>query len=390
MPRAPKLPPAPASLNAAQLAVFRKKLLAWFHRAKRDLPWRRTRDPYRIWVSEIMLQQTRVAAVIPYYERFLKRFPNVHALANARLESVLQYCAGLGYYGRARNLHRAAKEIVSRHSGRFPRKLNDALALAGIGRYTASAVLSIAYAEALAVLDGNVARVIARLGAVRGDLRAPRRWRQFEKTSAALLAPAAPGDWNQAMMELGATVCTPITPRCAECPVAAFCRARKLGIESDLPVKRRKRPAEKIILAAAVFLDSRGHTFLMRPETRHTVTQVIVEEQSLFSNLWQFPSAISARKNPKSDLVKFLRDQYEWKFAGLKSQLTPLPLARHTVTFREITLAPFLIHVDHLPAPSGVRAKAITLDEVPDLAVSSATRKIAAVAVHALAQPPDA
>lgn len=328
-----------------------------------------------------MLQQTRVAAVIPYYARFLKRFPNVRALANARMESVLKHWAGLGYYSRARNLHRAAKEIVARHGGRFPRELNDALALAGIGRYTSAAILSIAFDKPLAVLDGNVARVLARLGAVRGDLRAPRHWRRFEKTSAALLAPRAPGDWNQAMMELGATVCTPIAPRCAECPIAAFCRARALGIENDLPAKRRKRATVQLTLAAAVLLDSRGRTLLIRPGPLDT----IAEERSLFSNLWQFPAVIARGKRIKSDLAKLLCARYEMKLAGLESRLTPLISARHAVTFREITLAPFLIHVEHLPAPSGIKVKTAALGAVVDLAVSSATRKIAAAAIQALA-----
>jgi A/G-specific adenine glycosylase len=380
VPRAPKVPPDPANLNSAQLAGFRRKLLGWFHRAKRDLPWRRTHDPYRVWISEIMLQQTRVAAVIPYYERFLERFPNVRALANARVESVLKYWAGLGYYSRARNLHRAAKEIVSRHNGHFPRKLEDALALAGIGSYTSAAILSIAFDQPLAVIDGNVARVLARLGAVRGDLRAPRQWRQFQKNSAALLAPRDPGDWNQAMMELGATVCTPIAPRCAECPVAAFCRARAFGIENDLPAKRRKQATKQVVLTAAVLLDPRGRTLLIRPGP----LDAVAEEQSLFSNLWQFPSVIAPSKNYKTHLAKLLRTRYEMTFAGLESRLTPLIPARHTVTFREITLAPFLMRVERLPAPRGVKVKAVALNTVSNLAVSSATRKIVTAAVHAL------
>jgi A/G-specific adenine glycosylase len=380
VPRAPKAPPSLATLNPAQLAAFRRKLLAWFHRAKRDLPWRRTRDPYRIWISEIMLQQTRVAAVIPYYERFLKRFPSVRALARARVETVLQNWAGLGYYSRARNLHCAAKEIVSRHDGRFPRELDAALALPGIGGYTAAAVLSIAYEVPLAVLDGNVARVLARLGAVRGDLRAPRQWRQFANESAALVAPRAAGDWNQAMMELGATVCTPIAPRCEECPVDTFCHARALGIENDLPAKRHKRATEKRTLAAAVLLDARGRTLLMRPDPKDAAA----EEQSLFSNLWQFPAVISSAKNPKQKLAKLLSARYEMKLADMESQLAALTSARHTVTFREVTLAPFLLRMDALPSPSNIRVKAVALKSVSKLAVSSATRKIATAAIRAL------
>src|SRR5947209_14214606 len=172
-----------------------------------------------------MLQQTRVTAVVPYYRRFLARFPSVRALARAPTEEVLKRWAGLGYYSRARNLHRAAKEIVARHSGRFPRELEAALSLPGIGRYTAAAVLSIAYGEPHAALDGNVARVLARLFAVRGDLRSPRRWVQLQSAAQKLVAPYAPGDCNHARMELGASVRPPRFPLCVEFAGAGRCRS---------------------------------------------------------------------------------------------------------------------------------------------------------------------
>ena len=185
------------------LAKFQSALLDWFAAHRRDLPWRASRDPYRIWVAEIMLQQTRIAAVLPYYHRFLKKFPTVASLRRARLEEVLKLWSGLGYYSRARNLHRAAREITARHGGKFPRTIEAALALPGIGRYTAAAVLSIAYNVPLAVLDGNVARVLARLGAVRGDLREPSQWRRLGERAQNFLAqkPPATGtrpSWNSA------------------------------------------------------------------------------------------------------------------------------------------------------------------------------------------------
>src|SRR5208282_1601319 len=212
------------------LAKFQEKLLGWFRAHRRELPWRASRNPYRVWVAEVMLQQTRIAAVLPYYDRFLKKFPSVEALAHGREHEVLKLWSGLGYYSRARNLHRAAKEIVARHGGAFPREIDEALALPGIGGYTAAAVLSIAYDVPLAVLDGNVARVLARLRAIRGDLRAPRTWRQLQQTADDLLAHESPGDWNQALMELGEVVCTPQSPRCDACPVARSCRARIEGL----------------------------------------------------------------------------------------------------------------------------------------------------------------
>jgi A/G-specific adenine glycosylase len=186
-------------LAGRELASFRKRLLAWFRQFQRDLPWRRTKDPYQIWISEIMLQQTRVAAVIPYYEKFLARFHNVRALAQAPEEEVLKLWSGLGYYSRARNLQKAAQQIMARHSGQFPREESEVLALPGIGRYTAAAILSIAFGAEHAVLDGNVARVLARLGALRGDLRESRRWQSLQKTASRRLESGNDGTWGHGL-----------------------------------------------------------------------------------------------------------------------------------------------------------------------------------------------
>ena len=196
------------------LRQFQSRLLTWFRAHQRDLPWRGSRDSYRIWVAEIMLQQTRIAAVMPYYEKFLARFPTVESLAGAPQQEVLKLWSGLGYYSRARNLHAAAKEIVANHHANFPRDPAAALALPGIGAYTAAAVLSIAYDVPLAVLDGNVARVLARIGALPGDLRAPRTWKKLTETANHLLPRKSASDWNQALMELGEVICTPKSPRC--------------------------------------------------------------------------------------------------------------------------------------------------------------------------------
>jgi A/G-specific adenine glycosylase len=373
VPRAskPKIPSAPWTLDAPPVARLRENLLRWFCAEKRDLPWRRKRDPYRIWISEIMLQQTRVAAVIPYYERFLRRFPTVGALARARTESVLRFWAGLGYYSRARNLHRAAKEMVQRHAGEFPRTWEEAVALSGIGNYTAAAVLSIAYGAPHAVLDGNVARVLARLGAVHGDLRAPQRWRELARAADRLLAPRAAADWNEAMMELGATICAPRTPRCPECPLRNACRARLLGIENDLPAKRNKRATVQVTLAAAVLLDPQGRTLLVRSASGG----VAEEAEALFSRLWQFP-AVMAAQDAREELRKELRKLWGPKRGGLKLEMQALSPGRHTVTFREITLAPFLIRVAKLPAADGVKTQILSFAAVRRLAISSATRKI--------------
>jgi A/G-specific adenine glycosylase len=357
-------------MTARQAAMLRRRLLAWYAAKKRDLPWRRTSDPYRIWISEIMLQQTRVAAVIPYYEQFIAQFPTVQALAKAPAERVLRQWAGLGYYGRARNLHRAAKEIVSRHQGKFQDDLEAALALPGIGSYTAAAVLSIAYGKPLAVLDGNVARVLARLGAVGGDLRAPANWRTFVSKSQELLDRDAPGDWNQAMMELGATVCTPKSPKCGECPVALDCRARKLGLADKIPAARRQRATQTVTLAAAVFLDPQGRTLLVRNANG---------DGALFSNMWQFP-AVGSKSDSAKDLKRYLRQNIDPK---LRAKMTPLGTLRHTVTFRDIRIEPYLVPLPHLPKSLGARTP--RLGHFGSLPVSNATRKIEKSALAHLA-----
>jgi A/G-specific adenine glycosylase len=358
----------PPQFTPRSLAAFRKRLLAWFGKHRRDLPWRASRDPYRIWVAEIMLQQTRIAAVLPYYDRFLKNFPTVESLARAPQEKVLRLWSGLGYYRRARNLHRAAREIVARHGRMFPRTVEAALALPGIGHYTAAAVLSIAYDVPLAVLDGNVARVLARLGAVRGDLRDPKRWRRLGGRAQQLLATRAPGDWNQALMELGEVICTPQSPRCGACPVSRWCRAYSMKLTDRIPAPRRKPAAVKIRVAAAILRDPRGRTILVRDPGAH--------DGVLFSRMWQFP-AVEVARHPAAELARHLEEIWQLDAASLRLQV--LPTARHGVTFRSITLLPSLISVPRLPQRA--RTRILPLGSLRSLAVSSATHKIAAAAL---------
>src|ERR1700677_1998459 len=300
------------------LKTFQTRLLAWFRADQRVLPWRRSRDAYRIWVAEVMLQQTRIAAVMPYYHRFLARFPTVRSLARAHGAEVLKLWSGLGYYSRARNLHRAAKEILLHHKGKFPGALDAALELPGIGTYTAAAVLSIAYDVPLGVVDGNVARVLARLRAIPGDLRAPRRWRELAHTAKDWLARDSPGDWNQALMELGEVICTPQIPRCDICPVSKWCRAYKLGLTQKIPAPRMKRATEHIKIAAAILRDPRGRTVLVKDPGAH--------DHVLFSRMWQFP-AVQVARHPKNELEAHLRSTLG--IAGIALQ--PLPVARHGI-----------------------------------------------------------
>ena len=360
-----------------ELADFRARLLGWFRECRRDLPWRRTRDPYRIWLSEIMLQQTRVAAAIPYFSRFIERFPDAGALAAAPQEEVLRLWSGLGYYSRARNLQRAAQRIVAKHKGKFPQGLDAALALPGIGAYTAAAILSIAFGEKLAVLDGNVARVLARIGAVRGDLRETQRWKKLQVIADRLLAPEAPGDWNQAMMEFGATLCTPRAPQCLLCPVAAHCRARKLGLAERLPEKRKKRETVAVTLVAAIFLDRRGETLLLPPPAASNGDKAD-DVATLASRLWHFPSEAVSGSDPRKALRNLVHASGAARMAR-PSQTAALPPVRHTVTYRKIEVLAFLIQVANLPRIQGT--KRIALSDVTSLAISNLTRKIARAAL---------
>lgn len=242
-------------------------LLAWYRKGHRDLPWRRTGDPYRIWVSEIMLQQTRAQAVMPYYERFLDRFPTVEALAAAPEEEVLALWAGLGYYSRARNLRRAAREIAA--AGGFPSDYEGIRALPGIGDYTAAAIASIAFQLPHAVLDGNVLRVVARMENDPADIGSPRTRDRFRAVAQRWLDRREPGTFNQALMELGATVCLPRNPLCLLCPVAARCEARAAGTVSELPVKLRK--TEPVQIDATLLVVRRAGRILLRQ--RHALSR---------------------------------------------------------------------------------------------------------------------
>jgi A/G-specific adenine glycosylase len=247
---------------------FARTLIEWYVSRRRDLPWRRTTDPYRIWVSEIMLQQTRVEAVLPYYERFLSKYPDLETLARAHEQELLAMWAGLGYYSRARNMHRAAKQIVQAGSG-FPNTYDEIRAMSGVGDYTAAAIASISFGLPHAVLDGNVMRVMSRITDDPGDIRSAETRRRLQGTADELLDASDPAAYNQGLMELGATICVPLQPKCLFCPVQSYCAARKSGRERELPIKSnsQNRKWENIDL----FIVQKNSTILLHqrpPESK--------------------------------------------------------------------------------------------------------------------------
>jgi A/G-specific adenine glycosylase len=285
----------------------RRALLDWYRANRRDLPWRRSRDPYAVWISETMLQQTRVETVVPYYERFLETFPDVRALATADMDDVLGAWAGLGYYSRARNLRAAAREIAEVHGGRVPADAEDLRALPGIGRYTAGAVASIAFDRPEPVVDGNVARVLCRLLGIREDIKRPQVEKRLWEEAAALARGSRPGDLNQALMELGALVCTPAEPRCPACPLAGECDAHRRGDAAELPIKRPK-PAARRVEAAAGWVRRRGKVLAVRRPP-----------SGLLGGLWELPGGdLERREDLAAGLVRNLRERVGLAIRGVE------------------------------------------------------------------------
>ena len=259
---------------------MRAPMLRWYRRVRRDMPWRRRVSPYRTWVSEIMLQQTTVAAVTPKYSAFLRRFPDVRSLAGASEDEVLRHWAGLGYYSRARNLRRAAQAVMAEHGGVFPSAFDAVLALPGIGRYTAGAILSIAFGKPYPVVDGNVARVFARFFGLRGRIKDPAFLKKIWARAERLVPAQAPGDWNQALMELGATVCTPDSPSCGICPLAKNCVAFEKGIQDRLPLPDESRKAVPVSWTCLWIVEN-GKVLIWRRS----------KEERLLKDLWGLPEA---------------------------------------------------------------------------------------------------
>ena len=258
--------------------ILSRDLLRWFRSDARDLPWRKTTDPYKIWLSEIILQQTRVAQGLPYYERYVATFPTVQDLAAASEDEVLKLWEGLGYYSRARNLHKAAQRVVEEYDGEMPKTAQWLQLLPGVGRYTACAIASIAFGEHVPVVDGNVKRVLSRLFNLDACIDTTEMEQELWNIAASLVPEEAPGDFNQAMMELGARICTPKKPNCESCPVLSQCNARKWGVENLRPVRKPKKKVPHKELVAAIIQKDDTYLILKRPT------------QGMLGGLWEFPT----------------------------------------------------------------------------------------------------
>ena len=337
-------------LPSFDILALRSGLLEWYSIQGRDLPWRRSRDPYAIWVSEIMLQQTQVKTVIPYYDRWLAQFPTLQTLASADQQQVLKLWQGLGYYARARNLHRAAQDIVSQHHGIFPTDLPTAVSLPGIGRTTAGGILSAAFDQPTPILDGNVKRVLARLVAL--SVPTSKAIAQLWQLSIALLDPAHPRDFNQAWMDLGATVCLPRSPLCDRCPWQPHCCAYHQGIQTEIPMTETRAPIPRKMIGVAVIWNDAGQILIDRRKPN-----------GLLGGLWEFPGG-------KVELGETIPDCIQREIQeelGIEIEVGDrLIVIDHTYSHFHVTLN--VHHCNHLSGePQAIECDEIRWVELADL-----------------------
>ena len=306
-----------------------RELLTWYRAHGRSLPWRGTRDPWAIWVSEVMLQQTRVETVGPYWERFLRRFPTPTALAEADEQEVLRHWAGLGYYRRARHLHAAARDVVARFGGEVPPTSQEFRSLKGVGRYTAGAVMSIAFDLPEPILDGNVIRVLSRLFRITGDPRSVENQRRLWALAEEVLPDEAAGDFNQALMDLGATICTPTSPNCDACPVSARCEARAAGVVESLPERTKRAPVKAVRAVCAVLTGADGRWLLARRP-----------DDGLLAGLWEFPGTdlVPGERRPPA-LRRALSERLGLDLTS--ARLRELGAVTHLFTHRRLSLTAF-------------------------------------------------
>lgn len=353
------------TVDRERITRVRDRLVPWYRRHQRDLPWRRTRDPYAVWVAEIMLQQTRAATVGPYYERFLKRFPDTTALAEAPLDDVLKAWEGLGYYGRARNLQAAARRIVAEFGGRIPATHSELLSLPGVGRYTAGAVASIAFGLDEPVLDGNVTRVLCRVFCIRANPKKAATQKKLWRLARDVIPPGKAGEMNQALMDLGATVCTPRDPACPKCPLKRVCLARQRGLQERVPAKVRRKPIPHHDVPVAVI--RRGRKLLIaqrRPE-------------GFLGGLWEFPGG---KRLPGESLENCLVREVREELGVRVRVVRPLATARHAYSHFRVTLFAYECRIasGRPRATECARWKWVDLDELDEYAFPKGSHKIIA------------
>lgn len=349
-------------MSEAAIVDLRQRLLAWYASQGRDLPWRRTRDPYAIWISEVMLQQTQVKTVVPYYERWLEKLPTVEALAAAEQQTVLKLWEGLGYYARARNLHQAAQQMVAEYGGKFPQGLEDAIALKGIGRTTAGGILSAAFNLPTAILDGNVKRVFARLVAFPSVPN--KALNQLWEISEQVLDPKHPRDFNQAIMDLGATLCTRHHPACLLCPWQTHCAAYNQNAVSNFPMTQSRKPLPHKQIGVAVITDAQGNILIDRRK-----------QEGLLGGLWEFPGGkIEPGESVEACVSREIKEEL-----GIEIEVGDrLITIEHAYTHFKVTLNVFSCkYLSGEPQPIECdEVKWVTLDEIDEYPFPKANSQI--------------
>lgn len=351
------------SKNPTEIRSLQEQLLSWFTQHQRDLPWRRTYDPYQVWISEIMLQQTQVKTVLPYFDRWMNALPTIEAVAHAPEDFLLKLWEGLGYYSRARNIQKAARQILEHHGGNFPSHYNDILKLPGIGRYTAGAIASIAFNQEAPIVDGNIIRLIARLLNRKENTKDPQILAQIWEQSEAWIPKGQARDFNQSMMELGALICTPKNPDCGRCPVQSHCEAYAAGTISEIPNRGVK--AEKIPLQVAVaILESSNKIFIQKRG-----------HKGLMAGLWEFPGGkIEPHEQPEEAVKRELLEELGIQIGAAQ----PFMRIKHAYTRYVVDLHCFRAtpSTEKFSLQAAVESKWVTVDELSKFAFPAANVKI--------------
>ncbi len=351
-------------MDNEQVKRFQTKLLEWYYVNKRDLPWRNTDDPYKIWISEIMLQQTRVDQAMPYYNRFMKLFPTVHDLAEADQQTVLKAWEGLGYYSRARNMHQAAKSIVYEFNGKLPDTWDGITSLKGIGPYTAAAILSIAYERPYAVVDGNVIRVLTRYFGIRDDVRSTKVKNNIQELADKLIYEEKPGEFNQSLMEIGATVCIPASPKCNECPLSTDCLTMRTAQFNAIPYKSpaKKRPHHHI--GVGIIRNKKDEVLIaLRPN------------DAMLGGLWEFPGG---KQEEKEEIMETVRRELQEELGVDVEVNEQLMNLKHAYSHFTITLHAYLCRlISGTPKPkSSQEIRWVPIQALNDYPFPKANRKL--------------